>query len=162
GGELNRLVLDRPEQAGRQNLGIGEGLAVLRALDEAGPAVGTRARLVEEKHHLAAAAEQHRIPAWLSLLLGGDLGFGPRLAVVAMRAPLAPRGWPIAMAPPRTFTFSGLALSTLMTASAWAAKASLISIRSMSSSLSPARSSALCVAGTGPMPITDGSTPATA
>ena len=32
----------------------------------------------------------------------------------------------------------------------------------MSSSFRPARSSALCVAGTGPMPMTEGSTPATA
>ena len=51
----------------------------------------------------------------------------------------------MAMAPPRTFTFSGSALSSLITASAWAAKASLSSIRSMSASFSPARSSALCV-----------------
>ena len=39
------------------------------------------------------------------------------------------------------------------TASTWAAKASLSSIRSMSSMVSPARASALAVAGTGPMPI---------
>ena len=49
-----------------------------------------------------------------------------------------------------------------MQASAWAAKASLSSIRSMSASFRPARLSAFCVAGTGPVPITAGSTPATA
>ena len=41
------------------------------------------------------------------------------ISVVAMRAPLAPSGWPMAMAPPRTLTFSGSAFSSLMTASAW-------------------------------------------
>ena len=52
--------------------------------------------------------------------------------------------------------------SIRMQASAWAANASLSSIRSMSLSLRPARLSAFCVAGTGPVPITAGSTPATA
>ena len=40
-------------------------------------------------------------------------------------------------APPRTLTFSGSASSSLITASAWAANASLISIRSMSLQLEP-------------------------
>ncbi len=44
----------------------------------------------------------------------------------------------------------------------WLANASLSSIRSRSSTRSSARSSARRVAGTGPSPITDGSTPATA
>src|SRR5260370_441176 len=71
------------------------------------------------------------------------------IKVVAMRAPLAPNGWPIAIAPPRILTFSGSSFKSLMTARVWAAKASLISIRSISSSLRPARSRALCVAGIG-------------
>ena len=44
----------------------------------------------------------------------------------------------------------------------WEAKASLSSMRSRSSTPMPARSSALRVAGTGPKPMTAGSTPATA
>ena len=47
----------------------------------------------------------------------------------------------------------------LMTASAWAANASLSSITPISSSERPARSSTLRTAGTGPMPMTSGSTP---
>ena len=49
-----------------------------------------------------------------------------------------------------------------MQASACAAKASFSSIRSSVATPSPARASALRVAGTGPMPMTLGSTPATA
>jgi hypothetical protein len=47
-------------------------------------------------------------------------------------------------------------------ASAWAANASFSSITSMSFAASPARVSAFRVAGTGPMPITSASQPATA
>ena len=49
-----------------------------------------------------------------------------------------------------------------MQARACAAKASLSSIRSMSASFRPARLRAFFVAGTGPVPITAGSTPTTA
>ena len=48
-----------------------------------------------------------------------------------------------------------------MQARTWAANASLISIRSMSSSPRPAASSARRIAGTGPIPMYAGSTPAT-
>ena len=48
------------------------------------------------------------------------------------------------------------------TASVCTANASLISMRSMSARVSLARSRAFAVAGTGPMPIRDGSTPARA
>ena len=48
-----------------------------------------------------------------------------------------------------------------MQASTCAANASFSSMRSMSASLSPARSRALAVAGTGPMPMVRGGTPAT-
>ena len=59
-------------------------------------------------------------------------------------------------------TFAGSRPRSLTTASDWAANASLSSITSTSSSVRPARSSALRTAGTGPMPIVLGSTPQTA
>src|SRR6266850_309136 len=59
-------------------------------------------------------------------------------------------------------TFAGSRLSSRMQASDWAAKASLSSMRSRSAGLSPARASAFRVAGIGPRPITEGSTPTTA
>ncbi len=76
-------------------------------------------------------------------------------------APVAPIGWPWAMAPPSTLTMSSGRPSCFITASGTAAKASLISIRSMSLSLQPARSKALRTAGTGPRPNMPGSTAAT-
>ena len=49
-----------------------------------------------------------------------------------------------------------------MTASAWQAKASFSSMRSMSASVRPACLSAFGIASTGPMPMISGGTPATA
>ena len=83
-------------------------------------------------------------------------------SVVVIRAPLAPSGCPMAIEPPRTLTFSGSSFSIRMQAMACEAKASFSSIRSMSASFMPARLSAFFVAGTGPVPITAGSTPTTA
>ena len=57
---------------------------------------------------------------------------------------------------------AGVQPSSLLTASAWAAKASLASIRSRSATFQPAFSSALREAGIGPVPMTAGSTPAVA
>ena len=48
-----------------------------------------------------------------------------------------------------------------MQATAWLAKASFSSTRSISFALSPVRSNSLRIAGIGPIPMTDGSTPAT-
>jgi hypothetical protein len=57
---------------------------------------------------------------------------------VAMRmAPVAPSGWPSAMAPPSGLTLAGLRPSSFITASDCAAKASLSSIQSRSSCLMP-------------------------
>ncbi len=53
-------------------------------------------------------------------------------------APDAPIGWPMAMAPPLTLTLSGSQPKSLLTAQAWAAKASLASTRSRSSTDQPA------------------------
>ena len=47
---------------------------------------------------------------------------------VVSLAPVQPSGWPSAIAPPLTFTFSGSIGSSRSTASAWAAKASFSSI----------------------------------
>src|SRR4028119_1636009 len=56
--------------------------------------------------------------------------------------PVAPIGWPRAMAPPFTFILSVSRPTSRTTASTWAANASLNSMRSMSSSGSPACASA--------------------
>ena len=71
-------------------------------------------------------------------------------------------GWPMAMAPPLTLTMSVSQPMSLLTAQACAAKASLASTRSRSSTLQPAFSSALRDAGIGPVPMSAGSTPAVA
>ena len=53
-------------------------------------------------------------------------------SVVSTRAPLAPIGWPSAIAPPCTFTLAGSSFSSRTTASDCAANASFSSIRSRS------------------------------
>src|SRR5687767_1531274 len=53
------------------------------------------------------------------------------IKVAVSFAPVQPSGWPSAMAPPLTLTFSGSRLSSFMHARACAAKASLSSIRSI-------------------------------
>src|SRR5262249_9110891 len=84
-----------------------------------------------------------------------------RSRVAVSRVPVTPSGWPSAIAPPLTFTFDLSIPSSRMQYSACAAKASLSSKRSMSftSSLFFARS--FRTAGTGPMPMISGGTPAT-
>ena len=77
-----------------------------------------------------------------------------------MRAPLIPIGCPTLMPPPRTLTLSRSNFSSRSQAITWAANASLISIRSMSAIVSPVRSSTFWVAGTGPIPMISGGTPA--
>src|SRR5207237_1080838 len=59
------------------------------------------------------------------------------------------------------FTFAGSSLSSRMHAIACAANASFSSIRSIWSSVSPARLRTFWVAGMGPSPMQEGSTPAT-
>ena len=83
--------------------------------------------------------------------------FSSYSSVVRIRAPEAPMGWPMAMAPPLTLTLLVSQPISLLTAQACAAKASLISSRSRSCGFQPARCSAFCDAGTGPMPMIDGS-----
>ena len=69
--------------------------------------------------------------------------FISKSSVLRIRAPEAPIGWPMAMAPPLTFTIDGSQPMSLLTAQAWAAKASLASTRSRSETFQPAFSSAL-------------------
>src|SRR5690606_16265661 len=78
--------------------------------------------------------------------------FAPRrcisnTSVLKTRAPEAPIGCPMAMAPPLTLTMSGFQPMSLLTAQACAANASLASTRSRSPAFQPARSSALREAG---------------
>ena len=77
-----------------------------------------------------------------------------------IRAPLMPIGWPRAMPPPVTFSRSRSNFSSRSQAITCAANASLISISSKSASVRPVRSRTFCVAGTGPMPMISGCTPA--
>ena len=60
-------------------------------------------------------------------------------SVVRIRAPEAPMGWPSATAPPWTLIFSWEIPSSFMAANTTTAKASLISKRSISSRVIPAR-----------------------
>ena len=77
-------------------------------------------------------------------------------------APVAPSGWPIAMAPPLTLVISWVMPMSFMKRMATAAKASFISHRSMSSTSRPALASALRAAGAGPVSMIVGSAPETA
>src|SRR5438270_7314355 len=83
-------------------------------------------------------------------------------SVTSTRAPDAPIGWPSAIAPPLTLTRPVSQPRSLLTAQAWAANASLASIRSRSPTLQPAFLSAAREAGIGPVPMIAGSTPACA
>ena len=73
--------------------------------------------------------------------------------------PVAPMGWPSAIEPPLTLTLSRSSLRSRMNFSATTAKASLISNRSISSSVSPAFASTFRAAGTGAFSIRVGESP---
>ena len=83
-------------------------------------------------------------------------------SVTVMRAPEQPSGWPSAIAPPLALTISSSSPRSRMQASDWEAKASLSSTASRSSIASRRAWSTLRVAGTGPMPMMSGATPALA
>ena len=78
-------------------------------------------------------------------------------SVVIRRTPVAPSGCPSAMAPPFTFTRLKSAPTSRCQASTTLAKASLISIRPMSSNFMPAFCKARRVAGMGAVSIHTGS-----
>src|SRR5207248_1514484 len=77
-------------------------------------------------------------------------------------APVAPSGWPIAIAPPLTLTFSSGRRRSLIHLSTTEANASLSSHRSMSSGVSPAIFRTFSVAGVGPVSMMVGSEPTVA
>ncbi len=81
------------------------------------------------------------------------------ISVAERIAPVAPSGWPRAIAPPIGLTTSGFSPRSLPTARACAANASFSSIQPRSSSLRPARRSAAGIASFGPMPMISGGTP---
>src|SRR3954470_23031581 len=83
-------------------------------------------------------------------------------SVTTSRAPVQPIGCPSAMAPPLTFRRSAGIGASSSTASTCTANASFSSMRSKSSMPRPMRSRNFAIAGTGPMPIRRGSTPALA
>src|SRR5690606_8089401 len=85
-----------------------------------------------------------------------------RVRVRRRRVPVAPSGWPSAIAPPLTLTLSRSRSSAFSTPRYCPANASLISNRSTSSTFTPARSHAAWIAVTGPMPMISGGTPVTA
>ncbi|WVY96981.1 hypothetical protein V8G54_029132 [Vigna mungo] len=80
-------------------------------------------------------------------------------SVATHRAPVAPRGCPIAIAPPLTLIFSGSSPSLFRQYTNWEANASFISKRSISSSSRPAALTATGIAAAGPTPMMAGSTP---
>jgi hypothetical protein len=80
-------------------------------------------------------------------------------ALVVRTAPVPPRGWPRATAPPLGLTVAGSALSSSCHASTTDAKASLISVTAMSLIDRPVRSSRRWVAGIGPVSMRTGSEP---
>ena len=73
--------------------------------------------------------------------------------VAARIAPVAPSGWPSAIAPPIGLTLAGSRPRSPITASACAAKASFSSIQSSAPWPMPARASAAGIASFGPMPM---------
>src|SRR5262250_475164 len=80
--------------------------------------------------------------------------------VTVIRVPVQPMGCPSAIDPPFTFSRARSKCSSRSQAMTCAAKASFNSTRSKSATLRPCFSSSLCMAGTGPMPMVRGSTPA--
>lgn len=81
--------------------------------------------------------------------------------VTIILAPVIPRGWPKAIAPPLGFNLSFGILNSLAQYMAWLAKASLISKISISDIYNPVFLSAMGMATAGPIPIISGGTPAT-
>ena len=119
-------------------------------------------------------ARRRRPPSRLQPLEDRDVGLAAALAhglqavaaavrsssqssVVIRRVPVAPIGWPSAIAPPFGFTFAMSGCSSFSHASTTDANASLISIASIWSSFMPVFSSAWRVAGIGAVSIRIGS-----
>ena len=76
-----------------------------------------------------------------------------------MIAPVAPMGWPHAIAPPSGFTFASSSPRSRMIGIACAANASFNSIQPSCSTLTPLRSRIFSIAGLGAYPMISGSMP---
>ena len=76
-----------------------------------------------------------------------------------IRAPVIPKGWPRAIAPPCVLSFSSAMSHSSMIGITWAAKASLSSTTSTSSIVIFARSSTFFTAPIGATPMYSGSLP---
>ena len=76
--------------------------------------------------------------------------------MVRILAPVMPKGCPKAMAPPLTFSLASSMFNLRADGITCAAKASLISTKSTSEMLMPARFMACSLAATGPMPMISG------
>src|SRR5690606_11532590 len=81
------------------------------------------------------------------------------MAVAERIAPVAPSGWPRAMAPPMGLTTASSRPRSRITARAWAANSSFSSIQPIWSNVSPAFLMAAGMASLGPMPMISGGTP---
>ena len=121
-------------------------------------AMASRSETLEDGGVGQAAGLAHRLQG----VAGARRRASAWTSVVIRRAPLAPSGWPRAIAPPLTLTLAGSAPVSACQASTTLAKASLTSNRSMSSRRRPARRSTLSVAGMTPVSIISGSSPDTA
>src|SRR5438445_3116302 len=82
--QLNRLVLDRSKEPRRKLFDGAPGAAAVAGVAHiAGPGHRAGAGLVKEENRVAAALEQHRVPARKALLLRDSLRCGPAFAVEA-------------------------------------------------------------------------------
>ena len=118
---------------------------------------------VERDEHPRADATIEKLRGMKPAFRTGDgtVTAGSSSAVPSSMAPVAPSGWPSAIAPPLTLTVARSAPVSRCHASTTDANASLISTRSISSSFMPALSSAYAVAGIGAVSIHTGSAPRT-
>src|SRR5271166_1777357 len=116
-------------------------------------------------HHTASRTVAMPWPPPMHWVASAYLPFSRRSSEAAlprMRAPVAPSGWPSAMAPPSMLTVSSDSFRSLTQAIDCEAKASFNSTTSSWPASMPARAKALREAPTGPMPMISGAQPETA
>src|SRR5271166_4888959 len=121
--------------------------------------------LVDVAHHTASRTVAMPWPPPMHCVASAYLPFSrfnSEAALPRMRAPVAPSGWPSAMAPPSMLTVSGDSFRSRTQAIDCEAKASFNSTTSSWLASMPARAKALREAPTGPMPMISGAQPQTA
>src|SRR6202167_967171 len=135
---------------------------------DCGPAIITESGVIVQDRALQASDSTMTAIPWpppmhaLAMPYRAPRRRSSRRSVSTSRVPLAANGWPSAIAPPFTLVLSRGSFRIFSTARYCAANASFTSIKSICSSLSPASASAFWMAGTGPMPMICGGTPAVA